>query len=452
MSGGVPPGLIDPAEALIDHALAVEWTALPAAVQRATLDFLHDSLCVGVAGSRAAHSAAVLEMVQGWGEGGAAGALGMPGVRLPAASAAFVNGYFIHNQEYDCVHEPAVLHPMATLLAALLAETSRGPVSGADFLSAIAAGADVSIGLGVGAGPLSFFRPATAGIFGCVAGIARLRRLRRATALDAFGHALSFASGTMQAHVEGKPALPVQVANAARGGLVAADMALAGMAGVAKPIGGDFGYYAVLERAGELKPMAHRIAEVSWKPFPTGRAAHGGIVAIRRLMADGLTADSFERLDYHAPPLIARLVGRPAVSGMAPGYARLCLPWLAAVVLTRGTVSLGDFTPERLADAELVALAQRVRVVADDNGDPAAFVPATAIATLRDGREIRAEVAAQFGSPEWPLSRDEHLAKALGCLEFAGLGASHAALAAAVETLACAPDALALLESTGVLG
>ena len=76
--------------------------------------------------------------------------------------------------------------------------------------------------------------------------------------------------------------------------------------------------------------------------------------------------------------------------------------------------------------------------------------------TVRDvivgGSICPPEVAAQFGSPEWPLSRDEHLAKALGCLEFAGLGASHAALAAAVETLACAPDALALLESTGVLG
>lgn len=445
--------MIDPAHALIDHALGLNWAPLPEAVQRAALAFLHDSLCVGVAGSRAGHSDAVLAMAQEWGAGGSAGVLGKPGIRLPAASAAFANGYFIHNQEYDCVHEPAVLHPMATLLAALLAEASRAPVTGADFLSAIAAGTDVSVGLGAGAGPLSFFRPATAGIFGCVAGIARMRRLPRGVALDALGHALSFASGTMQAHAEGKPALPVQVANAARASLLAVDLARGGMAGVERPIGGDFGYYALLERSGELGEVAGgRIAEVSWKPFPTGRAAHGGIVSIQRLMQQGLTADGLDRLEYHAPPLIARLVGRPAVAGMAAGYARLCLPWLAAVVLTRGTVSLGDFTPERLADPALLALAQKVTVVDDGNPDPAAFVPAVARAVLADGSELSAEVTAQFGSPVWPLSREQHLAKVLGCLEFAGQGALHTPLTNAIETFAAAPDALAHLESTGLFG
>jgi 2-methylcitrate dehydratase PrpD len=319
-------------ETLIDHALGIEWAAVPAPAQEATRIFLHDSLCVGVAGRNAAHADAILAMVQGWGEGGSASVLGRPGVTLPAASAAFVNAFQIHGQEYDCVHEPAVLHPMATVLAALLAEAERGaPVSGSDFLSAIVAGVDVAVTLGLAAtGPLSFFRPATAGIFGCVAAITRLRRMERQQALDAFGHALAFASGTMQAHVEGKPALPVQVANAARSSLVAIDLARAGMPGVAAPIDGPFGYLALQEVSHDLPAalallaQGHRIAEVSWKPFPTGRAGHGGIVATQRLMAEqGLRPEWLERLDYHAPPLIHRLVGRPAKPHMEPGYARL---------------------------------------------------------------------------------------------------------------------------------
>lgn len=449
-----------PSQRLIRHALALRWEDIPAQARTAARLFLHDSLCVGAAGRNAAHADAVLAMARGWGQGETAGVLGRPGVRLPAPSAAFVNGFQIHGQEYDCVHEPAVLHPMATVLAALLAEVERGePVSGTMLLTAIIAGVDVAVTLGVAAGPLSFFRPATAGIFGCVAAIARLRGMDPATAGHAFGHALALASGTMQAHVEGKPALPVQVANAARNALAAVDLARAGMAGVAQPIEGPFGYFALLEREGDIEaaldalPPEHHIGGVSWKPFPTGRAGHGGIVAIQRLMAEhGVTADALEQLDYHAPPLIHRLVGRPAFAGMEPGYARLCLQWLAAVTLIRGTVGLGDFSPEALRDPPLMALAARVRVIADDNPDPAAFVPAYALAHLKDGRVARVDMAAQLGSPQWPLTLDQHREKARGCLAFAGIAQSDEPLWAAIEGIADAPDAVAAIRASGVMG
>lgn len=446
---------------LVDHALALRWDDLAEDVRQAARIFLHDTLCVGVAGRHAAHADAVLAMALGWGEGAQASVLGRPSVRLPAASAAFVNAFQIHGQEYDCVHEPAVLHPMATVLAALLAEIERGaPVTGTQLLTAIVAGVDVAVTLGIAAtGPLTFFRPATAGIFGCVAAIANLRAIDRTMALDAFGHALAFASGTMQAHVEGKPALPVQVANAARAALVAIDLARAGMAGVTQPVEGPFGYFALLEVSEDLGAAlallgrGHRITEVSWKPFPTGRAGHGGIVAIQRLLGEhGVTADMLASLEYHAPPLIHRLVGRPAFAGMEPGYARLCLQWLAAVALTRGTVALADFRADRLSDPALLALAARVRVVADGNPDPAAFVPAYALATLRDGRELRVEVTAQLGAPEWPLTLDQHRAKALGCLAFAGLSQCDAALFDTIVALDRSDDAVASLRHTGILG
>ncbi|KMS56487.1 2-methylcitrate dehydratase [Novosphingobium barchaimii LL02] len=451
----------NPAHVLIDHALALRWEDIPATARDKALIFLHDSLAVGVAGRNAPHADGVLAMVRGWGEGEAAGVLGRPGVRLPAPSAAFVNAFQIHGQEYDCVHEPAVLHPMATVLAALLAEAERGdPVSGEQFLTAMVAGVDVAVTLGIAApDALMFFRPATAGIFGCVAAIASLRAMPRDVALDAFGHAMAFASGTMQAHLEGKPALPVQVAHAARSSLDAVDLARAGMPGVAHPLDGPFGYFALMEKREELAAalarleQGHRITEVSWKPFPTGRAGHGGIVSVQRLMAlHGLTADRLDSLEYHAPPLIHRLVGRPAKPGMEPGYARLCLPFLAAVTLLRGTVSLGDFKRGTLDDPAVLALAARIRVVADGNPDLAAFVPARAAARTVDGRELVEDVLAQFGSPEWPLSEAEHLAKARGCLAFAQMEDGHAALADTIAQLPKAADAVAMLRSSGVIG
>ena len=449
----------DAAERLVDHALGLRWAAIPDSTRAAAKAFLLDSLAVGAAGRCAAHADAVLTIVQGWGEGGSAGVLGRAGVRLPAPSAAFVNAVQIHGQEYDCVHEAAVLHPMATVLAALLADLSRSDAaSGESLLTAIVAGVDVAVTLGLAApGGLTFFRPATAGIFGCVAALASLHRLPRDMALDAFGHALAFASGTMQAHVEGKPALPVQVANAARGSLVALDLARAGMPGVRGTVEGPFGYLSLLEGETALAPAlallgkGHWIEEVSWKPFPTGRAGHGGIGVVQRLAAKGLTAAKLEALEYCAPSLIHRLVGRPAHDAMAPGYARLCLPYLAAVTLARGTVSLADFGEESLRDPALLAIAAKVSVVVDSNPDQAAFVPAVATARLTDGTVLTEHVIAMPGSPQQPLTRAQQEAKAAACLEFAGMDGALEALLGTVDAIDAAPDALAALRASGVM-
>ncbi|MBB6253083.1 MmgE/PrpD family protein [Nitrospirillum iridis] len=444
------------AELLIDHALALSWEQLPASTRTAAATFLHDSVVVGVAGRKAPFANEVLSATLAWGqaggqEGGRGGhVLGRPDLRLPAPSAAFLNAFQIHSQEFDCVHEPAVVHPMATILSAVLAETDRsGPYDGENLLTALVAGVDVAAGLGVAAtSPVKFFRPATAGIFGCVAALARLKGMSRRAALDAMGLALACASGTMQAHVEGKATLPLQIAGAARSAIQAIDLAVAGLPGPDGSIDGPFGYLTLFEDKHDIRRLIdglagpHRIEQVSWKPFPTGRAAHGAIVATQQLMHQhGMHALNLEKLVYRAPPLIARLVGRPIIPDMTPAYARLCFPYLGAVVLTRGTIDLADFTPERLRDPTIAQLAARISVESDGNPDPAAFVPARAAALLADGQVLSKDVTVQFGAPEWPLTRDEHMEKARRCLAFAGMESTHQRLADTCLTLANAEDA-----------
>lgn len=440
----------------VDHARDARWSALPDAARTMARTFLHDSIAVGVAGAAVPMSDAVLRAARGWGHGsGTMHILGRGALPLTPGNAAFVNAFQIHAQEYDAVHEAAVVHPMATVVAALLAEAERGdPVSGADFLTALSVGVDIATGLGLAATtPLKFFRPATAGIFGCVAALVSLRQLDEHVALDAFGLALAFAGGTMQAHVEGLATLPVQIAAAARGAIEAVDLARAGVPGPRGAIDGPFGYLALFEDGADLAPVLaslghiHRVTEVSWKPFPTGRAAHGAIVATETLRAQGLRADELDELVYAAPPLIARLVGRAAHDAMTPAYARLCFPYLAAVVLLRGSVGLADFTDDRLRDPATLALAARVRIEANDNSDPAAFVPAVATATLHDGRRIEARITAQLGSPAYPLTPAQHLAKAQGCLDFAGLGTAHLPLAELMTRFEQVPDAAAAISA-----
>jgi 2-methylcitrate dehydratase PrpD len=447
------------AKAFIDHALSLEWEDLPEAAQVAAKTFLHDTLCVGIAGTKAPFAEALRGVVEGWGcaapDGGSGcSVLGRPELSLPGPSAAFLNAYQIHSQEYDCVHEPAVVHPFATVVSALMAEAERsGPYHGRDFLAALVAGIDVVVGLGLAASsPLKFFRPATAGIFGSVAALARLKRVSSEVGLDGLGFALAFASGTMQAHVEGKATLAVQVANGARGAVAAMDLAVAGLPGPQRSIDGPFGYLTLFETESDPGPViaalgtVFRVTEISWKPFPTGRAAHGGIVAVQTLMRDhGLTAHSFESLIYEAPPLIRRLVGRPALPDMTTAYARLCLAWLAAVVLTKGDIALSDFTPQSLNDPRILDIAARVTVTDNGASDPAAFSPARAIARFTDGRIAEVVVTKQLGSPEWKLTAAQHDEKARTCLAFAGLLQIHERLASAVADLDRSSDVAVLI-------
>jgi len=179
-----------------------------AVVQRAKV-FVLDSLGVGIAGSSTEGAERLLSVAAGW--SGAPGPLAVPvwgrSARFAAPVAAFLNAWQMHNQEYDCLHEGAVVHALATVLpAALAAAELRGGASGTDLITALSVGVDIAAGLGLASrAGFRFFRPATAGGFGAVAAVGRLLGFDRPTLEAAFAWQLAQASGTMQAHVEGSP-------------------------------------------------------------------------------------------------------------------------------------------------------------------------------------------------------------------------------------------------------
>lgn len=439
------------------HVLRMDWGRVPPASQSAMKAFLLDTLAVGIAGRRAWLSDQILQVAHSWGEAGEgprATVLG-GGPVLPVASAAFVNGFQIHCQEYDCVHEPAVVHPMAVIGAAVTAEAEARNATGREYLTALTGAVDIAAGLGAATqSAIRFFRPATAGLFGATLGVARLRRLDVQQSLDALGYALAQAAGTMQAHVEGKPALPVQIAGAARAAIVACDLAEAGLPGPHHVFDGPFGYLTLFEERSDYQSFrldlspGRRIAEVSYKPFPTGRAAQGGIVLMQTLRKRGVQADEVESIRLVAPPLIERLVGRRPSAAMQVNYARLCFAYCGAVALRTGQVGLSDFTPEALKDAGTLALSDRITVDSDGSSDPAAFAPQIIEAKLKSGRTETAQINALYGSPADPMGQADIAAKRAACLAF-GFGEPRhdldAALVTAVDGLADAASVRPLI-------
>jgi 2-methylcitrate dehydratase PrpD len=132
---------------------------------------------------------------------------------------------------------------------------------------------------------------------------------------------------------------------------------------------------------------------------------------------------------------------------MQVNYARLCFQYVGALALATGGVGLGDFSPERLADASLQALGQRLQVVIDDNPDANALSPQTIIIRLKNGAEYTLTITDTFGSPSRPLTREQHLAKFRRCLA----AAAHPLAAEAGERLLAMVDQLESLPQSHAL-
>jgi 2-methylcitrate dehydratase PrpD len=236
--------------------------------------------------------------------------------------------------------------------------------------------------------------------------------------LHAFSLAYGQVSGTMQAHSEGSMLLAMQMGFAARNAIVACDLAGRGFEGPRNILEGPFGYFRLIEEAGEPAHVAAdlgriwRISEVAQKPFPSGRATHGivdGCLELQR--RHGFAPTDVARIKARVPPLVHHLVGRPPRPVMAINYARLCAAYVAARALMRGTVDIEDFRPTTYSDAATQALAQRISIVVLDSGDPNALVPVEVEVWLHDGTRHAITLDVVYGNPAKPMTREGHLAK-----------------------------------------
>jgi 2-methylcitrate dehydratase PrpD len=444
------------------HVSDARFEDLPADAVAQAKVFMLDTFGVGIAGATAAGAAELMAAARRWGAGEEAVVWGRAG-RVPAGVAAVLNGFQVHCQEFDCLSEAAVLHPMAAVFSAAMAFAERrGGVSGRDLLLATALGVDVASYLGIVSNQaLRFFRPATAGGFGAAAACAKLAGLDSERIAHAFGLQLAQMSGTMQAHVEASPALPLQVGMNARAGLQSCDMAEAGLKAPRFSLDGPFGYLDLVEGVYDLasvdEGLGRRwvIAELAHKPFPAGRATHGVVEAILTLRAEHkFAAEDVEEIVVAGPPVLKRLTGRPDIPAPSPAYARLCMGYVAAKVLLHGRIGVEHYRGEaELNDPATHALAARVRTIEDGTTNQSALAPQSVTIRLRSGEELHWACESMLASPTRRLTREQHLAKFRRCWDFAEgtlPEAAREALIAAIDDVEAVADVRQLAEMVRV--
>ncbi len=445
---------LDLVEGLLDFVMGTRFEDLPPATVDATRFFLMDTIAVGVAGKTYDATDKALAAASTWGESGTTRVIGRPGVKLSRPSAAFVNGMQIHALEWDGLHEPSVVIALCVPVSAMMAEVDSRTLAGKAFICALTIAVEVAVFFGgaTTAGP-RFFRPAVAGLMGGAMAMAKLRGFDRQQTMDTLGLAYCQLAGTMQAHWEGSMALPMQIGNAARAAHMAVDMVAAGMTGPADVIDGRFGFFKLYEDGGDINARLRQLGnppkmrDMAHKPYPAGRATQATLTMIRELQErHRFAATDIERIHIQVPPLVLLLVGRPPTPDMTPSYARLCLRFVAPLMLLDGGIDPRRYAPEVFADAAIIQLADKMTIELDGNPDENALGPQQMHITLRDGKVLHAQCEDPLGSPENPLSKQQRDDKVRRCFELGLPSTNPQPLIDACDQLADLEDVTVLLD------
>lgn len=426
---------LTPLERLARFAAAVEGDRLPPEVLLSLRHRVLDTVGLCLGALPLSTSAQALSVARAWGGPPAASVIGHP-EGLPAAGAAFANGVLAHSLDFDDTHLPSVLHPSASLVPAALAvaEETRAPLS--LVMAALAAGYEVCIRTGMAAydralGNSVFFErgwhaTSICGTLGAAATAARLYGL----GADGIGHAIAIAvsmgSGVIEANRAGGSVKRLHCGWAAHAGVIAAQLARAGLTGPRSVFEGRFGFYQAFCGGTFHEDEITRGLGDSWcipgifyKPYPANHFTHAGIDAAMRLRRQVAAVDEIVDLELGVATPTLRTIAEPREQKIRPqsGYhAQFSGPFTVAAALLGGGglgLWLDDFTDAHVADPRYLALAARVRCVASAECDaifPNQF-PAVLTATLRDGRVLVERVLANRGGPGNPLGEDELLTK-----------------------------------------
>ncbi len=413
-----------PTRELAAFASRLRIEDLPASTIAHAKRCILDALGCGIYGSRLEWTRLLTETLQSASGTGDAVLWGT-GDTLAADAAALINGTAVHSFEMDDLHKTAIMHPGGVTLPALLAMADSQPaVSGAELITALVAGYEVGIhvGLACGVGLLhrGWHNNGVLGAFSAGASAGRLLRLDPDRMEHAIGIAATQAGGLMAAQY-GSMVKRFHAGRAAQSGLYSAALAQHGFTGIKDVLGDVYGNFLrtfsdEYEEAKLTEGLGSEfeIENVGFKWYPACGSSHTSIDAVLALRrAHGVTPADVIKCIVVASTATKDHVGWDYVPDTVT-TAQMNLPYAIAAALTDGEVTIDQFRPERLTDPDLIELTRRVQVVADPQTDARGpkFRHAVRLQLqLRDGSVVEEVVEHAKGSEYFPLSDEEILSK-----------------------------------------
>jgi 2-methylcitrate dehydratase len=343
--------------------------------------------------------------------------------KAPPDWAAFANGVIVRYLDYNDTYlskEPA--HPSDNIPAALAAAEYAGS-NGREFITAIALAYEIQCRLCDAASLRSIgWDHVTYGAFSTAAAAAHLMKLDALQTRHALGIAGVTSAALRQTRVgELSHWKGCAFANAARHGLFAALLAQAGLTGPSPIFEGDNGFEKLVSGPlhlhgpiiGETDDLM--ILRTSIKCWPVEYHAQSAVEASLALRGQIKDSDTIESVLIQSHDAAVDIIGSDPAKWhpTTRETADHSLPYIVAAALTDGEVTLKTFSPDRIADPNLIAFVQRVKV--ERHTELSEMYPNAVgnIITVKstDGRTLSRRVDHPCGHAKNPMSDQQVQAK-----------------------------------------
>ncbi|HEX6720492.1 MAG TPA: MmgE/PrpD family protein [Burkholderiaceae bacterium] len=436
---------------LAEFVCTLQAEQVPAAAQRVLRHMLMAVCGTALAGAEEDGIAALRSLLRE--RGGAEQATTFVfGDRVPAASAARFNGTLCRALDYCDAMAPGPHIGSSLLPAALAAAELAGGCSGAEFVAALAAGAELSSRLNLSESQYDGFDPTgVLVVFAATAAAARILKLNTAQTLHALALAFNRCGGSFQSNVDGTLAVRMVQGWVAETGVDCAQLAQRGVTGPPNFIGGHYGYAHLYGRGrfdidAVVRDLGNewRLQRVVFKKYPSCGVTQGVTeLALGLVHDEGLAPEQVQRALVRLPPYAHKLVGHAFRIGSNPRVdAQFNAGYCVANAIQRRASKLAHFAPARVQDAAVGALIQRIEVVSDESMNARGHTAVDLEVTTTAGRVLKRALDTAPGFPGADLTDAQHRARFDDCVDYA----PHRPSAQQAQQL------LAAIEGVGALG
>jgi 2-methylcitrate dehydratase PrpD len=382
-------------------------------------------------------------------------------IRATASNAALANGTAAHALDFDDMCFVSLAHPSAPLVACAIAAAELAGAGGPALLDAYIVGFEIEGRFGRAMNPRHYQKgwhcTSTIGTIGAAAAAARLLGLDAAAARHAVDIAASEACGLKDNF--GSMVKPLHAGLAARNGVLAAQLARAGLTANANAIGGPQGLLAAMDSERDLRSLDESLEDLGrrWeildtgitvKLYPSCAATHPTLDTLLDLVrSNGFARGDVQAVDIGVDAVTPTVLihDRPA-DGL---QAKFSMPFCAAAALVDGRVGIETFDDARTRDGEMLEMQSKVKMCIDPTLDASAppLTQARVAVRLKDGRVLRADANGARGYPERPASDQELAAKFLSCAARALPEARAAEALAAIRAIETIADVTTMTEA-----
>jgi 2-methylcitrate dehydratase PrpD len=340
--------------------------------------------------------------------------------RATPGAAAMANAIAGHAFEFDDWEVPGNTHISVVLVPAIFAASHGAALTGEAAIDAYLAGYETIAAIGAAINlehyDLGWHATATIGAIGVAAAVARLLELNREQTANALAIAISRALGYNAQF--GSEAKPVQVGFAVDGGIIAAQMAAAGIAGQTHMLEHATGMAAMMSHADldRVTDSISRIGEslaidehgIMFKPWPSCGYTHRIMTGMLQLRANAIEVPGIDHIELHLPDMHAGIL--PFKQPENQSEALFSLPYCAAMVLLTGNLTIADIESRSWQREDVKRLIARTSVHTfkparpELNYDPQQ--PDRIFVDCTDGR-LKIDVPYPLGSPQVPISQQQ---------------------------------------------